>query len=83
MYLIAPLDDNIKCTNHLFKSVIQLEDENFDKFLEKMSKSGEYADQTIILAAAIFLKRDIYSISARLISTDDFKPWFVFMHNFT
>ena len=34
MYLIAPLDENIKCTNHLFKTVIQLEDENFDKFLD-------------------------------------------------
>ena len=34
MYLIAPFDDNIKCTNHLFKTVIQLEDENFDNLLD-------------------------------------------------
>ena len=34
MYVIAPFDDNIKCTNHLFKTVIQLEDENFDNLLD-------------------------------------------------
>ena len=50
----------------------------FENYLHAMSQSGKYADEVVMIAAAKYFKRDIYSISARLEGENQYKPWIVF-----
>ena len=44
-----------------------------------MSEDGEYGDQLLLFLASKYLKRNIYVITARQFSTEDYKPWIAFI----